>query len=56
LPLPARRTAGDDRRRAARYHLELLAEIAESFLLVADGSVTPKPDLDSLLADAKARA
>src|SRR6266705_1825832 len=39
---------------SATYHLEILAEIAERFLLVANGSVTPHPDFRSLIADSRA--
>jgi len=41
---------------SATYHLEILAEIAERFLLVANGSVTPLPDFRSLIADSRVRA
>ncbi|MGH6817093.1 MAG: ATP-binding cassette domain-containing protein [Hyphomicrobiaceae bacterium] len=40
----------------ARYHLEILKEIAERFLLVAGGKVTSKPDFDTLLASDLVRA
>ena len=40
----------------ASYHLEILAEIAERFLLVAGGQVTPKPDFRTLVADERMRA
>jgi ABC-type multidrug transport system ATPase subunit len=40
----------------ASYHLEILAEIAERFLLVADGRVTEQPDFPRLVADARMRA
>jgi ABC-2 type transport system ATP-binding protein len=33
----------------ASWHLEILAEIAEQFLLVADGGVTRQPDFKSLV-------
>jgi ABC-type multidrug transport system ATPase subunit len=40
----------------ARYHLEILAEIAERFLLVAGGKVTEKADFRTLVADERMRA
>ena len=40
----------------ATYHLEILAEIAERFLLVAGGQVTPKPEFRTLVADERMRA
>jgi ABC-type lipopolysaccharide export system ATPase subunit len=40
----------------ARYHLEILAEIAERFLLVAGGKVTEKADFRALVADERMRA
>jgi ABC-2 type transport system ATP-binding protein len=40
----------------ASYHLEILAEIAERFLLVAGGTVMPKSDFRALIADERARA
>jgi ABC-2 type transport system ATP-binding protein len=40
----------------ATYHLEILAEIAERFLLVANGSVTPLPDFRALAADPRFRS
>jgi ABC-2 type transport system ATP-binding protein len=40
----------------ATYHLEILAEIAERFLLVANGSVTPLPDFRALTADPRFRS
>jgi len=39
----------------ARYHLEILKEIAEEFLLVADGTVTPKSDFVALATDPRTR-
>jgi len=39
----------------ARYHLEILREIAEEFLMVAGGKVTAKPDFAALVADAAVR-
>jgi ABC-2 type transport system ATP-binding protein len=39
----------------ARYHLEILSEIAERYLLVAGGNVTELPDLRSLVADERMR-
>jgi ABC-type Na+ transport system ATPase subunit NatA len=40
----------------ARYHLEILKEIAESFLLVHGGSATAKASFADLVADERARA
>lgn len=40
----------------ARYHLEILAEIAERFLFVAGGRVTEKADFPTLVADERMRA
>jgi ABC-2 type transport system ATP-binding protein len=40
----------------AAYHLEILAEIAERFLLVAGGKVAVKPSLEELIADERMRA
>ena len=40
----------------ARYHLEILKEIAEEFLMVAGGKVTAKPDFAALVADATVRS
>jgi ABC-type multidrug transport system ATPase subunit len=40
----------------ASYHLEILAEIAERFMMVADGRVTEQPDFPRLVADARMRA
>jgi ABC-type multidrug transport system ATPase subunit len=40
----------------ARYHLEILAEIAERFLFVAGGRVTEKADFRTLVADERMRA
>jgi ABC-type multidrug transport system ATPase subunit len=40
----------------ARYHLEILDEIAERFLFVAGGRVTEKADFGTLLADERMRA
>ena len=40
----------------ASYHFEILKEIAERFLFVADGKVTEKPDFGSLMADERMRA
>jgi len=40
----------------ARYHLEILKEIAEEFLMVAGGKVTAKPDFAALVADAAVRS
>jgi ABC-2 type transport system ATP-binding protein len=39
----------------AGYHLEILSEIAERYLLVADGKVTEMPDFRSLVADERMR-
>lgn len=39
----------------ARYHLEILKEIAEEFLFVADGSVTRKSDFAALASDPRVR-
>jgi len=38
------------------YHLEILNEIAESFLFVAGGTVTEVPDFRSLIAEERMRA
>lgn len=40
----------------ASYHLEILNEIAESFLFVAGGTVTEVPNFKSLIADERMRA
>jgi ABC-2 type transport system ATP-binding protein len=40
----------------ATYHLEILNEIAERFLLVAGGTVTQVPDFPTLIADPRMRA
>ena len=40
----------------ARYHLEILKEIAESFLLVHGGTATEKRDFTDLVADERMRA
>jgi len=40
----------------ARYHLEILKEIAEQFLLVAGGKVIPKADFKALVASDVVRA
>ena len=40
----------------ARYHLEILKEIAEEFLMVAGGKVTAMPDFAALVADAAVRS
>lgn len=40
----------------ASYHLEILSEIAERFLLVAGGTVTEVPDFKSLIAEERMRA
>jgi ABC-2 type transport system ATP-binding protein len=40
----------------ASYHLEILNEIAERFLLVAGGTVTEVPDFKSLIAEERMRA
>jgi ABC-2 type transport system ATP-binding protein len=39
----------------AAWHLEILAEIAEQYLLVADGGVTRHPDFAALTAQARFR-
>jgi ABC-type multidrug transport system ATPase subunit len=39
----------------ATYHLEILSEIAERFLLVAGGQVTLKPDFRALVVDERTR-
>jgi ABC-2 type transport system ATP-binding protein len=39
----------------ARYHLEILKEIGESFLLVQGGKATPKASFSDLLADERMR-
>jgi ABC-type lipopolysaccharide export system ATPase subunit len=38
-----------------RYHLQILREICESFLFVADGAVTARVDFTSLVADERVR-
>jgi ABC-2 type transport system ATP-binding protein len=40
----------------ARYHLEILKEIAEEFLFVAEGTVTRKAEFAALASDARVRA
>ena len=40
----------------ARYHLEILKEIAETFLLVHGGTATKKQDFADLIADERMRA
>jgi ABC-type histidine transport system ATPase subunit len=40
----------------ARYHLEILKEVAGEFLLVSGGRVARKPDWRSLVADEAVRA
>jgi len=40
----------------ARYHLEILKEIAEEFLMVAGGKVVRKPDFAALIADERVRS
>ncbi|MEO8652410.1 MAG: hypothetical protein ABI391_08910, partial [Hyphomicrobiaceae bacterium] len=40
----------------ATYHLEILNEIAERFLLVAGGTVTQVSDFPTLIADPRMRA
>jgi len=40
----------------ARYHLEILKEIAEEFLVVAGGKVVRKPDFAALIADERVRS
>jgi ABC-type lipopolysaccharide export system ATPase subunit len=40
----------------ARYHLEILKEIAEEFLLVSGGRVARKPDFRALIADDAVRS
>jgi ABC-2 type transport system ATP-binding protein len=40
----------------ARYHLEILAEIAETFVLVHGGRATPKARFADLVADERVRA
>lgn len=40
----------------AGYHLEILNEIAERFLLIAGGTVTQVPDFKSLIAEERMRA
>ena len=37
----------------AAWHLEILAEIAEQYLLVADGGVTRQPDFAALTGQAR---
>ena len=39
----------------ARYHVEILKEIAEEFLFVADGGVTRKSDFAALASDPRVR-
>jgi ABC-type Na+ transport system ATPase subunit NatA len=39
----------------ASYHLEILSEIAERFLLVSSGGVTPHASFESLLGDERCR-
>ena len=39
----------------ASWHLEILSEVAEQFLLVAGGGVTRHPDFPALTADARFR-
>jgi len=39
----------------ARYHVEILKEIAEEFLFVADGGVTRKTDFAALASDPRVR-
>jgi ABC-2 type transport system ATP-binding protein len=39
----------------ARYHLEILREICESFLFVAEGGVTPLPGFTALTSDLRVR-
>jgi ABC-2 type transport system ATP-binding protein len=39
----------------ARYHLEILKEIAETFLLVHGGTATPKASFSELVADERVR-
>jgi ABC-2 type transport system ATP-binding protein len=39
----------------ASYHLEILSEIAERFLLVSNGGVTPHPTFKSLIDDDRAK-
>jgi ABC-2 type transport system ATP-binding protein len=40
----------------AAWHLEILAEIAEQFLLVADGGVTRQPDFATLTSQPRFRS
>ena len=40
----------------ASWHLEILAEIAEQFLLVADGGVTRHPDFRALVNEPRFRS
>ena len=40
----------------ARYHLEILKEVAESFLLVHGGTATRKRDFTELVGDARVRS
>jgi ABC-2 type transport system ATP-binding protein len=40
----------------ARYHLEILAEVAERFLFVAGGKITEKADFRALVADERMQA
>ncbi len=39
----------------ASYHLEILSEIAERFLLVSNGGVTPHPTFKSLIGDERCK-
>ena len=39
----------------ASYHLEILSEIAERFLLVSNGGVTPHPTFKSLITDERCK-
>ncbi|MEH2529293.1 hypothetical protein V1274_000302 [Bradyrhizobium sp. AZCC 1614] len=40
----------------AAWHLEILAEIAEQYLLVADGGVTRQPDFAALTREPRFRS
>ena len=40
----------------ASWHLEILAEIAEQFLLVADGGVTRQPNFPALVNEPRFRS
>jgi hypothetical protein len=40
----------------ASTHLEILREICERFVFIADGRLTPAPDFDALTADPRVRA